>query len=130
MHYNALTTFYKSHVIEIQLVISYEILYTEHEFDSHNNKIVSSFFCNYNLKEMNIYIMKCTLILIVLRLIPIQISIFRLLLRFLRLSLVQLFGNVSGVSSSIQQAFKWTIFHFIFFPWLRYIYKTVFHVHH
>ena len=31
MHYNALHFFYKSHVTEIKLVISYQFLFVEHE---------------------------------------------------------------------------------------------------
>jgi len=34
MHYNALTNFYKSHVTEIKLVISYQFVCAEHEYDS------------------------------------------------------------------------------------------------
>ena len=52
------TNFYKSHVTEIKLAISYQFLFVENEYDSHIAKLALSF-CNYNLKEINVYIMKC-----------------------------------------------------------------------
>src|SRR6218665_3624706 len=95
------TNFYKSHVTEMNLVISYQFVCGEHEYDIQIAKL-ALVFCNYNVKK-NFYIMKCTPILIGLQLISVQKTNYRLLLRFLHLSLVQLFGNISGVSISSSQ---------------------------
>jgi len=54
MHYNALTIyFYKSHVTEIKLAISYQLLCAEHEYDSQIANLALDF-CNYNLKKINV----------------------------------------------------------------------------
>jgi len=39
MHYNALRNFYKSHVTVIKLVLSYQCLCAEHEYDSQVAKL-------------------------------------------------------------------------------------------
>ena len=54
MHYNALTHFYKSRVIEIELVISYQYVCAEHEYDSQIAKLALVLFLNYSLKEINV----------------------------------------------------------------------------
>ena len=51
------TNFYKSHVMGMKLVISYQHLCAEHEYDIQIAKL-ALVFCNYNLKEINVYIMK------------------------------------------------------------------------
>jgi len=43
--------FYKCHVTEIKLAISYKFLCAEHEYDIQIAKL--ALFCNYNLKEIN-----------------------------------------------------------------------------
>ena len=44
--------FYKSHVSEMKLAISYQLLCAEHKYDIQIAKL-ALFFCNYNVKEIN-----------------------------------------------------------------------------
>jgi len=60
MHFNAFTFFYKGHVTEIKLAISYQFVFYEHEYDIQIAKL-ALFFVITIWKKLNLgYIMKCT----------------------------------------------------------------------
>ena len=127
------TISYKSHVTEIKLVVSYQFLCAEHEYDSQNAKL-ALVFCNYNLIEIYVYVMHANN---GLQLISVKRQVIYYFLDFVTRSCL-LYSFLGASLKSVQHsssnqpalALQWTIFPGILVPQLRYLEANVRHVHH
>jgi len=59
MHHKFIICFYKTQVTDIKVVISYQFVFAEHEYDIQIAKLVLVFF-KLQSERNKIYIMKCT----------------------------------------------------------------------